>query len=165
MAEILAIDIIGADYHGKIEKNIIYRLNKKPSIITNYPYLVVCEKIDQMLSPSVADIFVVRDIKKINANLKKNKVKKGIGLEVTIADLRKVDGLQVGKRFNQIRGLYKFCKSTNCQFILSSGANSALEMVSGRSFDSILKICDIKPEHYWRELEQWIESKCQIRCL
>ena len=70
------------------------------------------------------DIFVVTDIKKINDNLKKNKVKKGIGLEVTIADLRKADGLQVGKWFNQIRDLYKFCRSTNCQFILSSGANS-----------------------------------------
>jgi hypothetical protein len=165
MAEILAIDIVGADYHGNVEKNIIYRLNRKPSIITNYPYLVVCEKIDQMLSPSIADIFVVKDIKKINANLKKNKVKKGIGLEVTIADLRKADGLQVGKWFNQIRGLYKFCKSSNCQLILSSGANSALEMVSGRSFDSILKICDINPESYWRELELWIESKRRIRCL
>jgi len=165
MAEILAIDIVGADYNGKVEKNIIYRLNRKPSIMTNYPYLVVCEKIDQMLSPSVADIFVVKDIKKINANLKKNKVKKGIGLEVTIADLRKADGTQVGKWFNQIRGLYKFCKSSHCQFILSSGANSALEMVSGRSFDSILKICDINPEHYWRELERWIESKRHIRCL
>lgn len=165
MAEILAIDIVGTDYHGKVEKNVIYRLSRKPSIITNYPYLVVCEEIDEMLSPSIADIFVVRDIKKINATLKKNKVKKGIGLEVTIADLRKADGLQVGKWFNQIRGLYKFCESNNCQFILSSGANLTLEMVSGRSFDSILKICDIKPERYWLELEGWIESKSQIRCL
>jgi hypothetical protein len=38
-------------------------------------------------------------------------------------------------------------------------------MVSGRSFDSILKICDINPERYWRELELWIESKRRIRCL
>jgi hypothetical protein len=34
-----------------------------------------------------------------------------------------------------------------------------LEMVSGRSFDSILKICDIKPEQYWRDLAEWIETK------
>jgi hypothetical protein len=200
MANILGIDILGMDYHNKVEKNTIYRINRKqiptraplassslpppppatvtsssfPSSITTtstntttYPYLVVSEKIDELLlSSSTIDIFVVTAFKDINDNLKKKvRKKRGIGLEVSLADLRKSDGLQVGKWFNQIRDLYKFCRSSNCQFILSSGANSVVEMVSGRSFDSILRICDIKPEHYWRELGEWIESKSHTRCL
>jgi RNase P/RNase MRP subunit p30 len=196
MANILGIDIIGMDYRNKVEKNTIYRINRKqipppasqassllprhaaitsPSsslsssittTTTTYPYLVVSEKIDELLMSSSIDIFVVRDFKDINDNLKKKVRKKGgIGLEVILDDLRKSDGLQTGKWFNQIRDLYKFCRSSNSQFILSSGANSVVEMVSGRSFDSILRICDIKPEHYWRELGEWIESKSHTRCL
>jgi hypothetical protein len=198
MANILGIDILGMDYHNKVEKNTIYRINRKqiprraplasslppspPATITSsfsssitttstntttYPYLVVSEKIDELLlSSSSIDIFVVTAFKEINDNLKKKvRKKRGIGLEVSLADLRKSDGLQVGKWFNQIRDLYKFCRSSNSQFILSSGANSVVEMVSGRSFDSILRICDIKPEHYWRELGEWIESKSHTRCL
>jgi len=200
MANILGIDILGIDYRNKVEKNTIYRINRKqismraplassslppppPATVTSssfsssitttstntttYPYLVVSEKIDELLlSSSTIDIFVVTAFKDINDNLKK-KVRKmrGIGLELSLADLRKSDGLQAGKWFNQIRDLYKFCRSSNCQFILSSGANSVVEMVSGRSFDSILRICDIKPEHYWRELGEWIESKSHTRCL
>lgn len=198
MANILGIDILGMDYHNKVEKNTIYRINRKqiprraplasslppspPATITSsfsssitttstntttYPYLVVSEKIDELLlSSSSIDIFVVTAFKEINDNLKKKvRKKRGIGLEVSLADLRKSDGMQVGKWFNQIRDLYKFCRSSNSQFILSSGANSVMEMVSGRSFDSILRICDIKPEHYWRELGEWIESKSHTRCL
>lgn len=198
MANILGIDILGMDYHNKVEKNTIYRINRKqiprraplasslppspPATITSsfsssitttstntttYPYLVVSEKIDELLlSSSSIDIFVVTAFKDINDNLKKKvRKKRGIGLEVSLADLRKSDGLQVGKWFNQIRDLYKFCRSSNSQFILSSGANSVMEMVSGRSFDSILRICDIKPDHYWRELGEWIESKSHTRCL
>jgi RNase P/RNase MRP subunit p30 len=184
MANILEIDILGIDYHYKVEKNIIYRVNRKqlsssplvassPSLsssiaATTYPYLVVSEKIEELLlsssSSPVIDIFGIRSFRDFNDDLKKKVKKKGgIGLEVTLADLRKSDGSQVGKWFSQIRALYKFCRSSNCQFILSSGANSIEEMVSGRSFDAILKICDIKPESYWQELGNWIESKSQYK--
>jgi RNase P/RNase MRP subunit p30 len=188
MANILEIDILGIDYYDKVEKNIIYRVNRKqlppsplvasssssslPSLsssiaTTTYPYLVVSEKIEELLlssSSPIIDIFGIRSLRDFNDDLKKKVKKKGgIGLEVTLADLRKSDGSQVGKWFSQIRDLYKFCKSSNCQFILSSGANSIEEMVSGRSFDAILKICDIKPESYWQELGKWIESKSQYK--
>jgi RNase P/RNase MRP subunit p30 len=173
----LEIDIVGVNnYQGeRIGERVIYHINNRKlsqplpsSIITNYPYLIACEKIDELSCSyshtSTIDIFGVRDFNRINSDLKK-KVKKGIGLEVTLVNLRKLDGLQIGKWFSKIRDLYKLCKSSNCQFILSSGANSALEMVSGPSFDSILEICDIKPEYYWQELAEWLESKCHIRCL
>jgi RNase P/RNase MRP subunit p30 len=182
MANILEIDILGIDYHYKVEKNIIYRVNRKqlsplvatsPSrsssiAATTYPYLVVSEKIEELLlsssSSPVIDIFGIRSFRDFNDDLKKKVKKKGgFGLEVTLADLRKSDGSQVGKWFSQIRALYKFCRSSNCQFILSSGANSIEEMVSGRSFDAILKVCDIKPESYWQELGNWIESKSQYK--
>ena len=160
MAQISEIDVIGTDYAGEISiDNIIYRIDRKPTELTSYPYLVVCKKIEE-ISISTTDILVVDDFKRIEDRLKRN-VRKRIGLEVTVSRARKQDGPNIGKWFKQIRNLYKFCKLNEYQFILSSGANSELEMVSGRSFDSILKICDIKPEQYWRDLAEWIETKYQ----
>jgi RNase P/RNase MRP subunit p30 len=160
MAQISEIDVIGTDYAGEISiDNIIYRINRKPAELTSYPYLVVCKKIEE-ISVSTTDILVVDDFKRIEDRLKR-RVRKRIGLEVTVSRARKQDGPNIGKWFKQIRNLYKFCKLNDYQFILSSGANSELEMVSGRSFDSILKICDIKPEQYWQDLAEWIETKYQ----
>jgi RNase P/RNase MRP subunit p30 len=160
MARISEIDVVGIDYAGKISiDNIIYRINRKPTELTSYPYLVVCKKIEE-ISASNTDILVVEDLKRIEDHLKR-RARKRIGLEVTLSHARKQDGPDVGKWFNQIRNLYRFCKLNDYQFILSSGANSEFEMVSGRSFDSILKICDIKPEQYWRDLAEWIETKYQ----
>jgi hypothetical protein len=174
MAKILAIDLLGFDYNNNynyevVEKeNIIYRINIKllsSSLITDYSYLVVSENINELSSvySSSIDIFVVKDFQRIDSTLKK--VKSGTGLEANLVNVHKMTGWQVAKWLNQIRKLYKFCKSSNCQFILSSGAGSALEMVSGPSFDAILRICDIKPETYWQELGDWIEFKCHRRCL
>lgn len=161
MAQISEIDVVGIDYAaGKISiDNIIYRINRKPAELTNYPYLVVCKKIEE-ISNSSTDILVVDDLKRIEDHLKR-RARKRIGLEITVSHARKQDGPNIGKWFNQIRNLYKFCKLNDYQFILSSGANSELEMVSGRSFDSILKICDIKPEQYWRDLAEWIDTRYQ----
>jgi hypothetical protein len=160
MAQISEIDVIGTDYTGEISiDNVIYRINRKPVELTSFPYLVVCKKIEE-ISDSTTDILVVDDFKRIEDRLKR-RVRKRIGLEITVSRARKQDGPNIGKWFKQIRNLYKFCKLNDYQFILSSGANSELEMVSGRSFDSILKICDIKPEQYWRDLAEWIETKYQ----
>jgi RNase P/RNase MRP subunit p30 len=160
MARISEIDVVGIDYAGKISiDNIIYRINRKPTELTSYPYLVVCKKIEE-ISASSTDILVVEDLKRIEDHLKR-RARKRIGLEVTLSHARKQDGPNVGKWFNKTRNLYRFCKLNDYQFILSSGANSELEMVSGRSFDSILKTCDIKPEQYWRDLAEWIETKYQ----
>ena len=161
-AEILGIDEIGTTYNGTARENVIYRLNRQPSLISNYPYLVVSDKIGE-LSSSWLDIFVVRDYVRVKYILKK-KVRTRIGLEIFLADIRLANGLSVGKWFAQIRDLYKLCKSINCQFVLSSGANSPREMISGRCFDSVLELCNIKPERYWRELEEWIEIKRGKRC-
>jgi RNase P/RNase MRP subunit p30 len=160
MAQISEIDIVGINYPGKIPMaKFIYRVNRKPAELTSYPYLVVCKSVEE-ISTSRADILVVEDFKRIEEDLKR-RVKKRIGLEVIVSRVRKQDGRNIGKWFNEIRNLYKFCKLNDYQFILSSGANSALEMISARSFESILKLCDIKPEHYWQDLAEWIEVKYQ----
>jgi RNase P/RNase MRP subunit p30 len=171
MAKILAIDVLGFDNNSNRveEENIIYRINIKllsSSVITGHSYLIVSENINELSSTysSNIDLFVVKDFQRIDNTLKR-KVKSGTGLEAHLGDTRKMTGWQVGKWLNQIRKLYKFCKSSDCQFILSSGASSALEMISGPSFDAILRICDIKPESYWLELGDWIESKRYRRCL
>ena len=164
MARTLQIDILGTEYYGGSEKNVIYRLKRRPQAVTDYPYIVVSDKFELLSSSSsTMDLFQVKDYRMIKANLKKRKVREQIGLEVTIADLRKQDSLQVGRWISHIKDLYRFCKRSNCQFILSSGANSAVEMVSSRSFESILRNCEIDPEHYWQELEKWIENKCKTR--
>jgi hypothetical protein len=161
-AEILGIDEIGSEYYGNLQENVIYRVNRQPSLITNYPYLVVSDKIRELPSPWL-DLFVVRDYVKVKQILKK-KVRTRIGLEIFVADIRLGNGLSVGKWFEQIRDLYKLCNSINCQLVLSSGARSPRDMISGRCFDSLLKLCDIKPEEYWRDLEEWLEIKVGKKC-
>ena len=59
-AELLGIDEIGSEFHGNVQENVIYRLDRQPSLITNYPYLVVSDKIGEISSPWL-DLFVVRD--------------------------------------------------------------------------------------------------------
>src|SRR6266480_5069283 len=82
-AEILEIDELGSEYHGHVRENVIYRLNRPPSLITNYPYLVVSDKIGELSSPWL-DIFIVRDYFMVKSILKK-KVRTRIGLEIFIA--------------------------------------------------------------------------------
>jgi RNase P/RNase MRP subunit p30 len=123
---------------------------------------VVSDKIGELSSPSL-DLFVVRDYFRVKHILKK-RARRGIGLEVLLADIRDASGLSVGKWFEHIIDLHKLCESINCQFLLSSGANSPREMISGRCFDSLLELCNIKPERYWRELEEWLETRNDKRC-
>ena len=161
-AEVLEINEVGAKYNGHVHKNVVYRLEKRPSVITNYPYLVVSDKPAELTSPWV-DLFIIRDYFSLK-NILKKKIRTRLGLEVIVSDKRNTNGLSVGKWFDQIRELYKLCKSINCQFVMSSGASSPIEMISGRCFDSLLKLSNIKPETYWQELGEWLQSKIGTRC-
>jgi hypothetical protein len=161
-AEILGIDEIGAAYNGKARENVIYRLNTQHHLVSNYPYLVVSDRIEDLSSPEL-DLFVVRDYTRVKHIIKK-RVRSRIGLEVLIADIRTANGSSVGKWFEELRGLYKLCQSIKCQFVLSSGANSSIEMIAARCFDSILELCEVRPERYWKELEEWLKIKLGKRC-
>jgi RNase P/RNase MRP subunit p30 len=115
--------------------------------------LVVSENIGEP-----ADIITIRDFNKVKKQLKK-KVKKGTGLELTVNPARKMDGHSVGKWFRSLRDLYAFCHSSRCQFILSSGATSQYEMISGPCLDAILKTGGIEPQSYWHNMGKWLEER------
>jgi RNase P/RNase MRP subunit p30 len=91
------------------------------------------------------------------------KIRKGIGLEMLITPIRKRDSASVGRWFEDIRELHLFCHSISCQLVLSSGATSVYEMVSGRCFDAILRNCGIKPDRYWSEMDEWIQQRFSRR--
>jgi hypothetical protein len=122
-----------------------------------YPYLTVSDSVAEN-----ADIIVVYDFRRVKEKMKK-KARNGIGLEVTIAPARKMDATNLGKWFESIRDLHSFCQSSKCQLVLSSGATSMSEMVSGPCLDAILKNCDIDPQNYWREMNSWLEARLSRR--
>jgi RNase P/RNase MRP subunit p30 len=136
-----------------VREAVIYRLRAAPSEAVNYPYLIASDNISQP-----ADILMIRDFKKVKEQLKK-KIKKGTGLELTINPARKMDARSVGKWFNNLSELYAFCHSSRCQFILSSGARSEYEMISGPCLDAILKIGGIDPQSHWRNMGEWVEER------
>jgi RNase P/RNase MRP subunit p30 len=105
-----------------------------------------------------ADIVMIKDFNKVKKQLKKG-VKKGTGLELAVNPARKMDSGSVGKWFSNLSDLYAFCHSSRCQFILSSGATSEYEMISGPCLDAILKTVGIEPQSHWRSMGKWLEEK------
>lgn len=144
-------------FDSNVREGLIYRLKKTPRFPTNYPYLVVSDNTDES-----ADVLSITDFRRIREKLKK-KVKTGTGLEVTVASARKMDAVGIGKWLNDIEELYSFCHSSRCQLILSSGASSMHEMVSGPCLDAILKNCGIDHEKQWRDMNIWLETKLSRR--
>jgi hypothetical protein len=149
----LSISRFGVPFDGNVRKDLIYRLRTAPSGAVNYPYLIVSDNIGQP-----ADVLMIRDFNKVKDQLKK-KIKKGTGLELTVNAARKMDSGSVGRWFTSLSELYAFCHSSRCQFILSSGARSEYEMISGPCLDAILKIVGIKPESHWRNMGEWVEQR------
>jgi hypothetical protein len=154
---VLSIARVGAPFNGKVQESVIYRLRKAPESPVKYPYLVVSDTVDEP-----ADVLMIEDFRRLKEKLKK-KVKKGTGLEVTIAQARKRDAVGVSRWLEDARDLYSFCRSSRCQLVISSGAEKMQEMVSGHCFDAILKSCGIDPQMHWREMENWLESKLSRR--
>jgi hypothetical protein len=108
------------------------------------------------------DVIMISDLRKVRERLKK-KVKRGTGLEMVVRPARKMNAAALGKWFDSINELYAFCHSSRCQFILSSGAGSQYEMVSGPCLDAILKTADIDPESHWHKMAQWLDGKLAKR--
>ena len=122
-----------------------------------YSYLLVSDNIDEP-----ADVLMIRDFRNVKEKLKK-KMKKGTGLEMTVTPARKMDSVAVGKWIQDLKDLYSFCHSSRCQFIISSGASSIHEMVSGPCLDAILENCDIDSQKHWREMDNWIAERLSRR--
>jgi hypothetical protein len=119
--------------------------------------LTVSEDIDEP-----ADLLMIDDFHKVKEKLKK-RVKKGTGLEMTVRPARKMNAAALGKWFDCVNELYVFCHSSRCQLILSSGAGSVYEMVSGPCLDAILKTVDVDPQSHWHKMAQWLEAKLSKR--
>ncbi|HEX2107238.1 MAG TPA: hypothetical protein VHF28_05855 [Nitrososphaera sp.] len=149
----LSISRVGIQFNDKMHEGAIYRLSSSPSSPVNYPYLVVSEN-----PAHPADILTIRDFKKMEKEMRK-KAKRGTGLETMVSSARKMDSISLGRWFRDLADLYNFCHWSNCQFIISSGATSKYEMISGPSIDAILKIAGIEPWNYWLDLSRWLEQR------
>jgi hypothetical protein len=69
---------------------------------------------------------------------------------------------EIGKWVKCIKDVYKFCKLTNNQIILSSGAENEYETLSANTLDAMLKILEVEPTRYWNDLEKWLYTKSRI---
>jgi len=163
MSKILDLDIIGIDsnYSTNIKpvENIILRMDKKYAMADYYPYLIVSDNIKTL--DGKTDLFLIDPFQRKDAI--KSKAKRGLGVEISIAFAKKLNATMVGKWLKEVKSIYEFCKSNDCQFILSSGARSINELVSARSFESILKLIGVSPKNYWNEISEWLYTKNKVR--
>jgi hypothetical protein len=132
-------------------------LRKAPQSAVKYPCLVVSDNVNEP-----ADVLTISDFRRVREKLKKG-LKKGTGLEVTVAQARKMDATSVGRWFQSVRDLHSFCRSSRCQLVLSSGATSMHEMVSGQCLDAVMRHCGIDPHRHWLEMNGWLEARLTRR--
>jgi RNase P/RNase MRP subunit p30 len=137
----------------------IRRLVHEPSGPAKYQYLIVSDKPDDAQR---ADLVVIQNFDKAKEKLKK-RIRVDVGLEMQISQARSMDARAAAKWLGQLRDVYAFCRLVRCQLVISSGAKSPVEMVSGRSFDALLSECEIDPATYWKDLEKWLETRLTRR--
>jgi hypothetical protein len=145
---------------------ILIRLKKKSRKPLLYNCLVVMDESETIITSKLPffDIITIKNFQNYKLILKQLKKlnRKNIGIEIKIKDIRICDSYKVGKWVNCIKEINKFCKLTNNQLIISSGAENEYETISGNAFDSILKIFDVEPTTYWNDLEKWLHIKSGI---
>lgn len=163
MSKLLDLDMIGvdSDYSTSIspQEDVILRMDKKYPIADYFPYLIVSDNIRSL--DAKTDLFLIDPFQR--KDVIKRKVKRGLGIEISIASARKLESVMAGRWLKEVKSIYEFCQSNNCQFILSSGATSVNEMISGRSFESILNVVGISPRIYWKEISEWLYAKSKAR--
>ena len=163
MSQLLDIDIIGIDPANvsniNAQENIIVRIDKKNQIADLFPYLIVADNVGSL--DSKTDLFVIDPFQ--GKDVLKRKTKKGLGIEILISPARKLDAHLTARWLKELKSIYIFCQSNDCQFILSSGATSTNEMISARSFESILTVVGIDAGAYWKKISDWLYSKTKAR--
>jgi len=162
MARRLNIETIGVKNPTVVDSScdVVLRVKNISPVQGNFRQLVVCEDISSISGKT--DLLTIQDFSKIRNNLSK-KVRPNLGLEISIADARRLDANALGRWLSQAKNVYRLCKSARCQFIISSGAQSIFGMVSSRTFESILTMLNISPANYWAELSAWLDSKDTVR--
>ena len=163
MSKSLGIDMIGIDLENSKSnspmENIILRVDKKSPIADYFPYLIVSDSLRSL--DSKTDLFLIDPFQGKDAL--RRKAKRGLGIEISIAPARKLDPLLVARWLKELKSFYIFCQSNDCQFILSSGATSINEMISAKTFESILNVVGINPTTYWRKISEWLYVKTKAR--
>ncbi|HEY7733292.1 MAG TPA: hypothetical protein VIB07_00705 [Nitrososphaera sp.] len=154
----LGFSRIGTAFTGTIDEGVIYRLPNQPRSMPKYRYVTVSDSMDD----SRADIITLGSLRGAKDRLKR-KPKRGIGLEVLISPVRKLDGPSTARWFQDLWEMYAFCQSSGQQLILSSGAESVQEMVAGPCMDAILESCGINANRHWHDLNVWLDQKLMAR--
>ena len=146
-----------------INEALVLRFKIKPKKSPLFKYLVVLHESETKINSKIPffDIFSLNSWNTYKTMLKKLKKlnRKNIGIEIKIREIRKSNSYEVGKWIKSIKEINKFCKLTDNQLIISSGAETNYESISGNTFDSILRILEIEPIKYWNELEKWIDTR------
>jgi hypothetical protein len=146
-----------------INDSLVLRFNIKPNNSPLFKYLLVLNESETKINSKIPffDIFSLNSWYTYKIMLKKLKKlnRKNIGIEIKIREIRNSNSYEVGKWIKSIKEINKFCKLTDNQLIISSGAETNYESISGNTFDSILRILEIDPMKYWNELEKWIDTR------
>jgi len=146
-----------------INDALVLRFKIKPKKSPLFKYLVVLQESETKINSKIPffDIFSLNSWNTYKIMLKKLKKlnRKNIGIEIKIREIRNSNSYEVGKWIKSIKEINKFCKLTDNQLIISSGAETNYESISGNTFDSILRILEIEPMKYWNELEKWINTR------
>ena len=146
-----------------INDSLVLRFNIKPKKSPLFKYLLVLNESETKINSKIPffDIFSLNSWNTYKIMLKKLKKlnRKNIGIEIKIREIRNSNSYEVGKWIKSIKEINKFCKLTDNQLIISSGAETNYESISGNTFDSILRILEIEPMKYWNELEKWINTR------
>ena len=133
MSKLSGIDIIGIESGSTSnispQENIILRMDEKNPISDRFPYLIVTDNIRSL--DSKTDLFLIDPF--LGKDALKRKAKRGLGIEISISPVRKLDANLIARWLKELKSIYIFCQSNDCQFILSSGATSTNEMISARS--------------------------------
>ena len=148
---------------GGLELRLIYLLKKKPLASTEFPYLIAADNYHDLARKEV-DLVEISDIDQHFYEMVKRSSSKHMGFEIAVNKLRTAKDQKLANKIALIKTIHGFAEKYGNQLVLTSGASSVFEMVSGRCFDALLTLCDIKPETYWNSLNKWLEYKIGMRC-
>lgn len=152
-----------SDSSGGVELNVIQLLKKKPLNSTTFPYLIASDNYHD-LGRKDLDLVEITDVDQLFYEMVRRNSSKRLGIEIAVRRLRAAKGQKLANNLALIKTIHGFAERYGNQLVLTSGATSVFEMVSGRCFDALLTLCDINPETYWNSLNNWLEHKISMRC-
>lgn len=164
LQNLLGLKRIGLETNSTVgEASVIHLLRKKPSSSTKFPYLVLSDSRRDVYSKEV-DLLELNTLDNGLLEMLKRCPTRKLGIELSISVLRSYEGQRLAKAITLIKALHKITEKGKNQLVLTSGACSLYELVSGRCFDALLELCDISPAAYWTGLNNWLDDKICMRC-